>query len=121
MSHSYFSKNKQNFHRKVWVGCSSNGFIWVWDLKDYELKMRIAVDETLGFRTLLYTNGIVKALLLGRFIFSVHTGHSLFSLKIWAGSKDGKLNIFSTKTFEHEKSLDAHKDTIRSLCLIDGR
>lgn len=39
--------------------------------------------------------------------------------KIWAGSKDGKLSIFCTKTLEWEKSFQAHSDTIRSLCFVN--
>ncbi len=39
--------------------------------------------------------------------------------KIWAGSKDGKLSLFDAKTFECEKSFDAHTDSIRSLCYVE--
>lgn len=84
----------------IWVSCKSLGFIWIWDLDSFELKMRTAVevDESNGFRTLIQANN-----------------------KIWAGSKNGKISVFCAKTFEHEKSINAHKDTIRSICLVNNR
>lgn len=39
-------------------------------------------------------------------------------IKIWVGSKDGMISVFCSETFECEKSFDAHKDTIKSLCIL---
>lgn len=58
--------------------------------------MRIQVDGCQGIRTFIFVNDL-----------------------IWAGSKDGKLNIFCAKSFECEKSFVAHCDTVRSLCFVD--
>lgn len=73
--------------------------MWIWDLTDYELRMRIAVDDQLGLRAMIFAAD-----------------------KIWIGTKDGKLNVFSAQYFEHELVIDrAHKDTIRSICQIGDK
>ena len=58
--------------------------------------MRLYVDDCKGYRVFLNVND-----------------------SIWAGSKDGKLSVFCTKTLEYEKTFQAHSDTIRSLCFVD--
>ena len=91
------SYNSEDDEELVWAG-GNNGFVCVWSLKmkNFCLKMRIQVNGCQGIRTFLFVNDLV-----------------------WAGSKDGKLNIFCVKSFECEKSFVAHCDTVRSLVFVD--
>lgn len=53
-------------------------------------------------------------------------GHSLdptfrFDSQMWVGSKDGKLHIFDSVTYKQEKELQAHEDSVRSMCCAHQR
>ena len=42
------------------MGNSRNGIIYVWSLVNFELKMRIGVDDCLGYRCLLSVDDLVR-------------------------------------------------------------
>ncbi|CAF0739711.1 unnamed protein product [Brachionus calyciflorus] len=90
------SYDKDSDDEFLWVGNSTNGIVTVWNLNRFELVMRIGVEECNGYRSFLCVDDF-----------------------IWAGSKDGRLMLFSSKYYECEKSFKAHKDTVRSLCFVE--
>ena len=57
---------------------------------------------------------------LKRRIVYLQSSTLIILIQIWAGSKEGKLSLFDTITFECEKSFEAHTDTIRSLCYVEN-
>lgn len=80
------------------------------------MKMRIGVDECIGYRSFLFVDDLV------RFINQEIVCFSLIKWlnQIWAGSKDGRLMLFCTKNYDCEKSFKAHNDTVRSLCYVEN-
>ncbi len=40
---------------------------------------------------------------------------------MWAGSKDGKIFIISTETYNAEKMLHGHVDAVRAMCAAQTR
>ncbi|XP_071962010.1 DENN domain-containing protein 3-like isoform X2 [Antedon mediterranea] len=84
------------YEDKLWVGCtgSNNG------------KLLIFNEETLEVMDTLRVScrGISKLVAVEN--------------RIWAGSKQGKIHLFNTKTCRREeKVLEAHEDAIRSMCM----
>ena len=55
---------KNSFLFQIWAGSAKNGFVCVWSLKDFELKMRIAVDNCSGYRVFQFVDDTVTRTLV---------------------------------------------------------
>jgi hypothetical protein len=53
------SFNEETGEELVWAGNMADGFVCVWSLEDFFLKMRIRVEGCKGFRVFLFANDLV--------------------------------------------------------------
>lgn len=78
------------------------------------MKMRVAI-ECQGLTTMINIDEMVQTIYilteLGLLNLCVYS-----CFKIWVGSKEGKITMLCSKTFEVEKTFEAHKDSVKSLC-----
>ncbi|XP_041360445.1 DENN domain-containing protein 3-like isoform X2 [Gigantopelta aegis] len=85
---------------EVWAGCRREGLLLVWERNTAQLKSTIQLD-CMGISTML-----------------------LSEKKLWIGTKGnqvGLIYIYNTDTHEQFKQLQAHDDSVRSLCCAELR
>ncbi|ELU12620.1 hypothetical protein CAPTEDRAFT_218926 [Capitella teleta] len=82
---------------ELWLGLGKIGQIVVYQPETWEVKKTLYVSS----------RGVSK-------IMHIRD-------KMWVGSKDGKLHIFDSVTYKQEKELQAHEDSVRSMCCAHQR
>ncbi|XP_076438047.1 DENN domain-containing protein 3-like [Babylonia areolata] len=82
---------------EIWAGCRRSGTIVVWDLDTAQLKTTHKLD----------CRGI--------------SAMRLIDEKIWVGTKDGTIFIYTALTGRLWKTIKAHEDAVRALCAAERR
>ena len=78
---------------QVWVAGGSRNNLLIFSCSSHELVLNFALSSDSGVRRILYANG-----------------------QVWLGHRDGSIRVVDSQELEFDMKLNAHFDTVRSMC-----
>ncbi|CAG5119297.1 unnamed protein product, partial [Candidula unifasciata] len=85
------------FNNEIWAGCRREGQVVIWDEVTAKQKAVLTLD----------CSGISELLVFGD--------------KVWVGTKDGVIYIYTSADKQLWKTIRAHDDAVRSMCAAESR